>query len=106
VGRWRDKEGGKPIDATGTLPGGVAINGVEDLKKLLVSRADEFVETLTGKVLMYGLGRGLEPFDRPAVRRIADQVRKDENRFGSLIEAVVLSESFRTCRGREKTHEE
>ncbi len=105
IGRWRDSENGKPIDATGTLPGGVQLNGAGDLKRTLLARADQFVEALTAKVLTYSLGRGVEPFDRPAVRQIARRTRAQGDRFNALIESVVLSETFRTCRGRTPSHD-
>ncbi|MCG3124231.1 MAG: hypothetical protein GIKADHBN_02683 [Phycisphaerales bacterium] len=105
IGRWREQEGGKPIDATGTLPGGVRFDGPAELKKILLDRSDEFVQTLAGKVLMYAVGRGLEPFDRPAVRAIASRTREQGDRFGALVEAVVLSDTFRACRGREQARE-
>lgn len=100
IGRFRTSESGRPIDSSGTLPGGTVLRDTQDLKKNLLSRADQFVEALTGKVLTYGLGRGLEPFDRPAVRKIALACRERGDRLSALIEAVVLSESFRTCRAR------
>lgn len=105
IGRWRDQDNGKPIDASGTLPGGETLNGVADLRSILLSRGDQFVETMSGKVLTYALGRGLEPFDRPAVRAIAARTKTEGGTFHALIESVVLSETFRTCRGRapEKT---
>jgi len=101
IGRWRELDAGKPIDASGVLPGGEQIDGPRGLKRTLLLRSDQFVETLSGKVLTYALGRGMEPFDRPAVRRIAERTRAAGDRFGALIEAVVTSETFRTCRGRE-----
>lgn len=105
IGRWRDQERGKPLDVSGVLPGGVAFNGPAELKKILMGRADEFVETLSGKVLTYAIGRGLEPFDRPTVREITTATRAEGDRIGAMIEAVVLSEAFRTCRGRERAED-
>lgn len=100
IGRWRDAEGGRPIDARGELPGGVVFDGPRELKRILLARDDLFVENLGGKLLTYALGRGLEPFDRPAVRSIADRARGEGDRFGALVEAVVGSAAFRSCRGR------
>ncbi len=105
VGLWRDRENGRPIDSSGVLPGGIPISGSGDLKRLLVNRADQFIETLAAKVLTYAVGRGPEPFDRPAVRRIAARTREGGDRFPALIEAVVLSDTFRSCRGRGVRHE-
>ena len=105
IGRWRDLENGRPIDASGTLPGGAVINGSGDLKTTLLARGDQFIEALSGKVLTYAIGRGTEPFDRPAIRQIATRVRTNGDRFSALIEAVVLSDTFRTCRARNSNRE-
>jgi mono/diheme cytochrome c family protein len=105
IGKWRDTENGKPIDATGTLPDKTELNGAADLKKTLLARSDQFVEALSAKVLTYALGRGVEPFDRPAVRQIAQRTRGNGDKFQSLIESVVLSETFRTCRARKPSHD-
>ena len=101
IGRWRDTQDGRPIDVSGTLPGGVSFTGPAELKEILLAREDDFVENLSRKVLTYALGRGLEPFDRPTVRRVAKEVRSRGDRFGAIVEAVVASEAFRACRGRE-----
>ncbi|QKK06690.1 MAG: DUF1585 domain-containing protein [Planctomycetota bacterium] len=66
----------------------------------MLAREDDFVENLTRQVLTYALGRGLEPFDRPTVTRLVDQLRAEGETFGALIEAIVASEAFRSCRGR------
>ena len=105
VGHWRDTDNGKPIDPSGTLPGNIPVRGPKDLKRILLSRSDQFVENLSAKVLTYAIGRGIEPFDRPAIRQIATQTRAQNDRFSALIESVVLSETFRTCRARTTPHE-
>jgi hypothetical protein len=105
IGRWRTTENGRPVDASGTLPGGTAINGAAELKAILLSRADQFVEALSSKVLTYAVGRGPEPFDRPAIRRIATRTRASDDRFSALIESVVLSDTFRTCRPRKTSRD-
>lgn len=105
IGRWRTEENGKSIDATGTLPGNIALNGANDLKKTLLDRSDQFVEALTAKTLTYALGRGTEPFDRPAIRKIAQRTRANNDKFSALIESIVLSETFRTCRGRKPAND-
>ncbi len=79
--------------------------GAKELKAILLTREDQFAETLAAKLLVYAIGRGLEPFDRPAVRTIALHTRERGGRLDSLIEAVVLSDTFRTCRGREQRHD-
>ena len=101
IGRWRDMEAGQPIDATGELPGGVAFDGPVELKAILLDREALFVENLSRKLMTYALGRGLEPFDRPTVRQITDAADASGGKMSSMIEAIVLSDAFRTTRGRE-----
>lgn len=100
IGRFRTLENGRPIDSSGQLPGGVVLHNTHDLKKNLLSRSDQFVEAMASKFMTYALGRGVEPFDRPAIRKISLYCRERGDRMSALIEAIVLSESFRTCRPR------
>jgi len=98
VGRFRTKDGDTPIDASGSLPGGVAVNGPGDLKKVLLDRKDQFVDTLAEKLLTYALGRGLEYYDMPAVREIRRKTAADGYKFSALVEAAVSSEPFQMRR--------
>lgn len=100
IGRWRQADEGLEIDASGQLPGGVAFTGPSELKQVLLDRRGQFVENLTRKVMTYALGRGMEPFDRPTVYRIARQAEAEGGKFLSIMEQIVLSDTFRTCRGR------
>ncbi|RMH11997.1 MAG: DUF1588 domain-containing protein [Planctomycetota bacterium] len=102
IGAWRDSDAGMPIDASGELPGGIVFEGPEGLKQILLAREESFVENLTRKLMTYALGRGMEPFDRPTVYRIARQAEQAGGRFSAIIEGIVLSETFRTCRGRTR----
>ncbi|GJQ28259.1 MAG: filamin [Phycisphaerae bacterium] len=102
IGRWRDEEDGHAIDASGVLPGGERLDGVAGVKRAVLARADQFVETLAGRMLTYAIGRGPEPFDRPAVREIARRTRAQGDRMTAMIEGIVTSETFRTARGREE----
>jgi hypothetical protein len=94
VGRWRDAEGGSAIDATGSLPGGTGFDGVAGLRGALLDRPEVFVGTLTEKLLIYALGRGLEHSDAPAVRAILRTAGDDDYRLSSLILGVVRSAPF------------
>jgi hypothetical protein len=95
VGKWRDKDLGSVIDASGKLPDGTTFVGPAGLKKLLTTqRRDEFVGTATQKLLIYALGRGLEYYDLPAVRSISRQAAKDDYRMSALISAIVSSAPF------------
>lgn len=95
VGRWRDKDAGSVIDATGTLPDGTEFKGPAGLRQLLLTKyKDDFVRTAIEKMLTYALGRGLEYYDYPTVRSIARATTKDNYKISSLIEAVVTSTPF------------
>ena len=98
VGRWRTVEEGKPINASGGLPDGSTFEGVSGLEHGLLSRPEIFVGTLTEKLLTYALGRGVEPSDAPAVRRIVRESQGHGFRFSSLILGVVNSPPFRMRR--------
>ena len=99
IGRWRAlTDGFAPIDASGALPDGTAFDGVAGLRQALVSRGDQFVRTLTEKLLTYGLGRAVEYYDQPAVRAIERQAAQDDYRFSSLVLGIVKSTPFQMRR--------
>ena len=101
IGRWRDEdEEGRAIDSAGELPDGSSFDGPADLKRVLLARQDRFLENLTKRLLTYALGRGVEPFDRPTVHAVISRAGGSESRLSTLIEEIVVSEAFRTCRGR------
>ena len=95
VGRWRTVDAGAPIDASGTLFDGTAINGVADLQAAILRRPEVFVGTMTEKLLTFANGRGVEYYDAPAVRRILRDAQAQDYRFSSLIMGVVTSVPFR-----------
>ena len=99
VGHWRAR--GEPevlIDAMGVLPDGSVFDGPAELRTVLASRADEFVTTLTEKLLTYALGRGVELADAPTVRAIGRRVAAADYRFSSLVLGVVESPPFQLRR--------
>jgi hypothetical protein len=99
VGKWRAKDSGSDIDATGTLPDGTKFDGPAGLRKLLLeSYRSDFVATATEKLLTYALGRGLEPYDMPAVRAIMRKAAADDYRLQALITALVESKPFQMRR--------
>jgi hypothetical protein len=95
VGAWRVREAGAPIDATGLAPDGTAVNGVVELRQALLRHQDAFVFTLTEKLLIYALGRGLESYDMPVVREIVRDASRQDYRFSSLFTGIVKSVPFR-----------
>jgi mono/diheme cytochrome c family protein len=94
VGKQRDRDGGSPIDARGVLPDGSAFDGVPGLKRALVAHPEEFASAVTEKLLMYALGRNLQYYDAPAVRRIVHDAAASNYTFGSLVSGVVASVPF------------
>jgi hypothetical protein len=102
VGRWRDKDAGAPIDATGTLPDGARFRGPAGLAELLMTKyRNDFVRTATEKLLTYALGRGVEYYDYPAIRAIEASAAGDNYRVSSLILAIVKSPPFQMRRGSD-----
>ncbi len=94
VGRWRGTDAGQPIDASGGLSDGSEFTGVSGLEQALLNRPELFVRTLTEKLLTFGLGRGIEYYDAPAVRQIVRDARNDNYRFSRLIVGIVKSTPF------------
>ncbi len=100
-GAWRDSSGGQKIDATGVLPGGVKLDGVADLKQVLLKRKPEFLRNVTEQMMIYALGRELQHFDEPALRDITTALDKNDNRFSILVLEVVKSYPFQHRRNTD-----
>ena len=95
VGRRREvDELYKPIDASGVLPDGTKFNGAAELNAALLRRPDRFVTTLTERLLTYALGRGLEPYDMPAVRAIVRASADSRYSLQSIMLGIVNSLPF------------
>lgn len=100
VGKWRREFANQPIDASGTMPDGREFDGPAGLRDLLLDQPDDFVGTVTEKLLMYALGRGLEYYDMPAVRGIVRNAAEDDYRWSSVILGVIESDPFQMRRTR------
>ena len=98
IGRWRDTDGKHKIDSSGTLPGDESFSSPIELIRILTKRQDRFCRSLSRKMLVYSLGRGLEFNDRCAIDRIVAACREDGFRFQAMVIAVVQSEPFRMRR--------
>lgn len=95
VGKWRTADiDGTPIDASASLPDGTKFTGSADLRKLLLTRREEFVGAFVDKLLTYALGRGTEYYDMPSERAIMQQAAANDYRWSSLILGVVKSMPF------------
>jgi hypothetical protein len=96
-GQWRTTDrgaGNLPIDATGVLWDGTRIDGPVELREALLRYSPQFARTFTEKLLTYALGRGVEYFDMPVVRRIVRDAEAGEYRFSSIVLGIVSSEPF------------
>jgi hypothetical protein len=99
VGRVRTMDEGKPIDPAGRLSDGRTFAGAGELKLILRKDGAKVVRNLSTKLLTYGLGRGLDYYDGPAVDKITDSAMQSGNRFSAIILGVVMSDPFRLRRG-------
>ena len=99
LGSWRESTGvGEPIDSSGVLPDGTAFNGPAGLREVLVTKRDLFVENFSERLLTYALGRGVEEYDHPALRKIARAAASDNHRWSSIILGIVNSAPFQMRR--------
>ena len=94
IGRWRNTEDGAPIDTSGTLFNGADVDGVVGLRQNLVAQPEIFVGVMTEKMLTYALGRGLEYYDMPAVRKIVRDAKSRDFRFSSIVLGIARSTPF------------
>ena len=98
LGQWRTTDAGVPINASGVLLDGTKVDGPAALRRALVAQKEQFVRTVTGKLLTYAIGRGLEHYDAPAIRGIVRAAAADDYRWSSTILALVKSAPFRMRR--------
>ena len=101
VGQWRTMDSGMPLDNSGTLYDGTQFQGPVELRKLLLERQELVGHTVADKLLTYALGRGLEFYDQPAVRKIAREAAPQNYRWSALIVSIVNSTPFQMRRSRE-----
>jgi hypothetical protein len=94
IGRWRDKEGERDVDATGELPSGEKFSGPLELIGIIHGRQEKFHRAFAERLLTYALGRGLEYYDKCAVDQALVLLKQRENRFSALVEGIVTSDPF------------
>ena len=95
VGGWRARdEKGNPVDDVGVWPSGAAVAGFTGLRAMLLDQREQFVGTVTAKLMAYAFGRRLEHYDQPAVRRIVRDAEADEYRWSAIIQGIVESPGF------------
>ena len=97
IGEWRaeDRYAGTAIDASGKLVDGTAVNSPADLRVALTRRPEQFVQTLTERLMTYALGRTVDYYDMPAVRKIVREAAREQYRFSSIVMGIVRSDAFR-----------
>jgi hypothetical protein len=101
VGAWRTRDAGLDVNAQGTMADGQAAVGVTGLRAALLKRPEVFVQTLTDKLMTYALGRGLQYYDMPAIRRILRESAAQDDRFSSIVLGIVKSTPFEMRRKAE-----
>ena len=84
------------IDTSGKLVDGTVVNGPGDLRNALLKHPEQFVQTFTEKLMMYALGRGIEYFDMPSIRKIVKDVRRDNYKFSSIVMGIVTAPAFQS----------
>ena len=94
LGRWRNLEEGRPVDASGGLPDGSKFSGIAGLEEALLKRPDVFVNTLAEKLLTFALGRAVEHYDGPAIRKVVREAEGADYRFSAIIVGLARSTPF------------
>ncbi len=94
VGRWRERDGQQPIDATGVFPEGTKFEGIAGLKKELLRQPEQFVGTVAERLLMYAIGRNLQYYDAPTVRAVMREAEPANQTLASLVLGIAKSRPF------------
>lgn len=94
IGNYRDHDAGNAIDASATMTDGTGFEGLAGLQSVLLARKTQFASAFTQRLLIYALGRGLEPYDQPKVRDIVRGAQQHEFRIRDIIYGIVISEPF------------
>jgi len=104
VGMWRIRDGGTPVDATGTLYDGTPLAGPIGLRAAMLKHKETVLRTFTENLMAYGLGRRIEAYDMPTVRRVVRDAGAADNHFSSFVIGIVKSPAFRMSRMESTTH--
>mgnify|MGYP005629627437 FL=1 len=94
-GKWRIRENGQPLDTRGELYDGTPVTSPADLRAALLARPIPLVRAFTENLMAYALGRRVEYFDQPTVRRITADAAADGYRMSSFVRGVIASDAFR-----------
>ena len=106
IGSYRtmDRYTREPIDTSGKLVDGTAVNGPSDLRNALLRKPEQFAQTFTEKMMMYALGRGIEAFDMPEIRKIVRDTKSENYRFSSIVMGIVASPEFQSSLVESRPH--
>lgn len=102
IGRWRDKIGSEPVDAAGVMSTGEKFSGPAELKRILLERKDDFAQNVTERMLAYALGRGIEFYDMPTVKRISSALAQSDYRVSTLVAEIAQSYPFQYRRPSDR----
>ena len=94
VGQWRTNDEGAKIDPAGVMFNGAKIDGPVALRQILMAKPEIFASVFTEKLMIYGLGRGVQYYDMPAVRAIVRDAARNDYRFSSIVLGIVKSTPF------------
>jgi hypothetical protein len=100
TGRWRTSDGETPIDSSAVLPDGSKFDGPAGLRNVLLKHPEDFAGVVADRMLTYALGRGLEYYDMPVIRKIVREAARDDYRWSSFIVATVKSMPFQMRRSQ------
>jgi hypothetical protein len=103
IGRWRDTIGSEPVDAMGEMTTGEKFSGPAELRALLLQRKDDFARNVTERMLSYALGRGLEFYDVPTIKRVSEALAKSDYRVSVLVTEIATSYPFQYRRNAVQT---
>ncbi len=94
IGRWRDQDAGNALDTSGVLPSGQQFKGPIELRRIFAERKEQYLACLSGKLLTFALGRGVELSDEPAIQKISDALEANQYRFSVLVTEIAKSYPF------------
>ena len=98
TGKWRIRDGGINVDTGGQLFDGTSIQGPDGLRSALLRHQDVFVLTFTRSLMTYALGRRVEAFDMPSIRRIIRDAESQDYRISAFVNGIVESDAFRMAK--------
>jgi hypothetical protein len=95
VGQWRTAmDNGAKIDANGVLADGTRLSGPVELRQAITARPEAFATVITERMMVYALGRGLEPADMPVVRHIVKKAGQNNYRLSTIVNEIIASAPF------------